>query len=64
MYTQPSGEALVAAAALAAVRLTQGRTAEEAAVLSAFFCTLGDSIALIASRRAQDGAAPSGGAAP
>ena len=51
MYTPPSGETLMAAAALAAIQLTQGRSAEEAAVLSAFFCTLGDGIALIAARR-------------
>ncbi len=46
-----SGEVLLAAATLAAIQLTQGRFAEEAAVLSAFFCTLGDGIALIAARR-------------
>ena len=40
MYTPPSGETLMAVAALAAIQLTQGRSAEEAAVLSTFFCTL------------------------
>lgn len=54
MYTPPSGETLLAAAALAAAQLTQGRTAEEIAVLSAFFCTLGDALALIAARRAME----------
>lgn len=54
MYTPPSGETLLAAAALAAAQLAQGRTAEEIAVLSAFFCTLGDGIALIAARREAD----------
>ena len=58
MYIPPSGEILMAAAALTAIRLTQGRSAEEAAVLSAFFCTLGDGIALIAARRALE---PAGG---
>ena len=54
MYTPPSGETLMAVAALAAIQFTQGRSAEEAAVLSTFFCTLGDGIALIAARRAWD----------
>lgn len=44
----PSGETLAAAATLAAIQLTQGRTNEQAAVLAAFFTTLGDAIALIA----------------
>lgn len=48
----PSGEALAAAATLAAIQLTQGRTNEQAAVLAAFFTTLGDAIALIAAQRA------------
>ena len=48
----PSGETLAAAATLAAIQLTQGRTNEQAAVLAAFFTTLGDAIALIAAQRA------------
>ena len=39
-------------ATLAAIQLTQGRTNEQAAVLAAFFTTLGDAIALIAAQRA------------
>ena len=45
----PSGETLAAAATLAAIQLTQGRTNEQAAVLAAFFR---DAIALIAAQRA------------
>lgn len=48
----PSGEALTAAAVLAAIQLTQGRTSKQAAVLAAFFTTLGDAIALIAAQNA------------
>ena len=48
----PSGETLAAAATLAAIQLTQGRTNEQAAVLAPFFTTLGDAIALIAAQRA------------
>lgn len=54
VYTPPSGETLLAAAALAAARLAHNRSAEELAVLSAFFCTLGDGLALIAARRDMD----------
>lgn len=48
----PSGEALAAAATLAAIQLAQGLTGEQAAVLAAFFTTLGDAVALIAAQRA------------
>ena len=48
----PSGETLAAAATLAAIQLTQGRTNEQAAVLPASFTTLGDAIALIPAQRA------------
>ena len=48
----PSGEALAVAATLAAIQLSQGLTNEQAAVLAAFFTTLGDAIALIAAQRA------------
>ena len=41
VYTPPSGETLLPAAALAAARLAHNRSAEELAVLSAFFCTRG-----------------------
>lgn len=47
----PSGEALAAVATLAAIQLTRERTSEQAAVLAAFFTTLGDAIALIAAQR-------------
>ena len=46
-----SGEALLALCTLLAIQLADGKTAEEAAVLAAFFTTLGDGIALIAARR-------------
>ena len=48
----PPGETLAPPATLAAIQLTQGRTNEQAAVLAAFFTTLGDAIALIAAQRA------------
>ena len=54
VYTPPSGETLLAAAALAGAQLAKHRSAEELAVLSAFFCTLGDGLALIAARRTMD----------
>ncbi|WP_209342652.1 DUF6774 domain-containing protein [Flavonifractor sp. AGMB03687] len=54
VYTPPSGETLLAAAALAGAQLAKNRSAEELAVLSAFFCTLGDGLALIAARRTMD----------
>lgn len=53
VYTPPSGETLLAAA-LAGAQLAKNRSAEELAVLSAFFCTLGDGLALIAARRTMD----------
>ena len=49
---QIPGEALVAAAALAAIRLSQGRTGEESALLAAFFTLLGDNLALLSLGRA------------
>ena len=49
---RPAPGTLAAAATLAAIQLTQGRTNEQAAVLAAFFTTLGDAIALIAAQRA------------
>ena len=58
VYTPPSGETLLAAA-LAAARLAHNRSAEELAVLSAFFCTLGDGLALVAARRTMDDACKS-----
>ena len=61
----PSGETLAAAATLAAIQLTQGRTNEQAAVLAAFFTTLGDAIALIAAQRAAlEGTSPPSGRPP
>ena len=54
VYTPPSGETLLAAAALVGAQLAKNRSAEELAVLSAFFCTLGDGLALIAARRTMD----------
>ena len=45
--TQPPTEALVAAAALAAIQLAQGRDSQSAALLAAFFTLLGDNLALM-----------------
>ena len=59
VYTPPSGETLLATATLAGAQLAKNRSAEELAVLSAFFCTLGDGLALIAARRAMDEACKS-----
>lgn len=47
----PSSEALVAAAALAAIQLAQGKTGEETALLGAFFTLLGDTLALLSLNR-------------
>ena len=43
----PSGEALLAIAALAAIQLTAGKSDAQAAVLGAFFTMLGDAIGQI-----------------
>ena len=43
----PSGEALLAIAALAAIQLTAGKSDAQAAVLGAFFTMLGDAIGLL-----------------
>lgn len=50
----PSGELLVAAAALAAVQLAQGRGTSEIDTLAAFFTVLGDNLALLSVRRVED----------
>lgn len=47
-----SGETLALLACLAAIRLADGLTAEQSGVLSAFFNTLGDNLALIAAQKA------------
>lgn len=46
-----SGEGLTLLAALAAIQLSQGRSADQVALLAAFFTVLGDSLALIATAR-------------
>lgn len=48
----PDGETLVALGMAASIQLSQGRTADELELLSAFFEVLGDNLALIAARRA------------
>ena len=48
----PSGEALLAIAALAAIQLTAGKSDAQAAVLGAFFTMLGDAIGLLLAQRA------------
>ena len=50
----PSGALLVAAAALAAVQLAQGRGTSEIDTLAAFFTVLGDNLALLSVRRGED----------
>ena len=52
----PSGEALLTLATATAIQLAAGKSADEAAVLGAFFATLGDALSLIAARRAAGGA--------
>ena len=47
----PSGEALLAIAALAAIQLTAGKSDAQAAVLGAFFTMLGDAIGLLLAQR-------------
>ena len=48
----PSGEALLAIAALAAIQLTAGKSDAQVAVLGAFFTMLGDAIGLLLAQRA------------
>ena len=48
----PSGEALLAIAALAAIQLTAGKSDAQAAVLGAFFTMLGAAIGLLLAQRA------------
>ena len=47
----PSGELLVAAAALVSIQLAQGRSSGELGTMAAFFTVLGDNLALLAIRR-------------
>ena len=47
----PSGELLLAVAALVSIQMSQGRSTDEIALLAAFFTALGDNLALIATRR-------------
>ena len=49
--TEVSGEGLTLLAALAAIQLSQGRSADQVALLASFFTVLGDSLALIATAR-------------
>ena len=46
----PSGELLLAVAALVSIQMSQGRSTDEIALLAAFFTALGDNLALIATR--------------
>lgn len=48
---RPSGEFLIIVAALVSFQLAQGRTADELAVIAAFFDILGDNLALLAATR-------------
>lgn len=59
MNTPSTGEAMLAVAALAAIQLTRGRSAQEIGLLAAFFTALGDGIALIAAGREADEAGKS-----
>lgn len=54
MPGQPSGDALLSAAAAAAIAIGAGKSARELSSLAAFFTVLGDGLALLA----LDAAAP------
>jgi hypothetical protein len=43
-----SGDALLIAATAASIAIAKGKTADELAILAAFFTVLGDSLALLA----------------
>ena len=47
----PSGELLLAAAAVAAIQIAQGKSVDEVSILGAFFTVLGDNLALLAARQ-------------
>ena len=53
--TVPPSEAMVAAAALASIQLSQGKSSEEVGLLAAFFTLLGDNLALLAIGRPNQG---------
>ncbi len=50
-----SGSALVTTAALLAVQVAQGRSAEQIECLGAFFTCLGENLELLAQRQSQNG---------
>lgn len=52
--TGPSGQCLLVLATLTALQLTQGRTAQESALMAAFFTALADGIALISVRQDEE----------
>ena len=54
MAGQCSGGMLVTTAAIIAVQLSQGRSADELSLLAAFFTVLGDNLALIAGQLPQN----------
>ena len=47
----PSGELLLAVAALVSIQMSQGRSTDEIALMAAFFTPLAYNLALIATRR-------------
>jgi hypothetical protein len=53
-----NGEFLVLVAALVSIQMAQGRSTDEIDLLAAFFTVLGDNLALISTRRAQQDPEP------
>lgn len=53
-----NGEFLVLVAALVSIQMAQGRSTDEIDLLAAFFTVLGDNLALIPTRRAQQDPEP------
>ena len=54
MAGQCSGGMLVTTAAIIALQISQGRSADELSLLAAFFTVLGDNLSLIAGQLPQD----------
>lgn len=52
------GEGLVLLAALVAFQLAQGRSADQLALIGAFFNVLGDDLTLMAAQRSMPGCSP------
>lgn len=64
MAGQCSGGMLVTTAAIIALQVSQGRSADELSLLAAFFTVLGDNLALIAGQLPQGNPIPTGEVSP